>query len=193
MIHPHTEIRHINDNIGYGVFATNRIPKGTIVYVKDDLEVEISNEEFQKYSPGIRDHLEKYSYVDERGIRILSWDFAKYVNHCCNANNISTAYGFDIAVRDIEQGEELTCDYGVLNVDEEMPLVCSKKDCRGVLKPSDFETYYLKWDELLKSALLEFKKVNQPLISLVTQRKLDHLEKYFNNSEEYQSVIKLKY
>jgi hypothetical protein len=39
MIHPHTCIRYVNPQIGYGVFATAFIPKGTIVYVKDDLEL----------------------------------------------------------------------------------------------------------------------------------------------------------
>lgn len=42
MIHPKTELRYINDTVGYGVFATDRIPKGTIVYVKDSLEITVS-------------------------------------------------------------------------------------------------------------------------------------------------------
>jgi hypothetical protein len=37
MIHPWTELRFINDSIGYGVFATQFIPKGTIVWALDDL------------------------------------------------------------------------------------------------------------------------------------------------------------
>ena len=38
MIHPNTRLGFVNEEIGYGVFATALIPKGTIVYVKDDLE-----------------------------------------------------------------------------------------------------------------------------------------------------------
>ncbi|MHC5084588.1 MAG: SET domain-containing protein, partial [Planctomycetota bacterium] len=34
MIHPDTELRKVNETIGYGVFATRHIPKGTILYVK---------------------------------------------------------------------------------------------------------------------------------------------------------------
>ena len=42
MIHPKTELRFVNDDIGYGVFATEFIPKGTILYVKDELEIKVS-------------------------------------------------------------------------------------------------------------------------------------------------------
>jgi len=36
MIHPDTEVRFINDEIGYGVVAKKLIPKGTITWVQDD-------------------------------------------------------------------------------------------------------------------------------------------------------------
>ena len=42
MIHPNTELRFINPVVGYGVFATDFIPEGTITYVKDSLELEVS-------------------------------------------------------------------------------------------------------------------------------------------------------
>ena len=90
MIHPKTELKMINPIVGYGVFATEFIPQGTIVYVKDSLELEISPTDFTTHSQEMQDVIEKYSYIDERGYRIISWDFAKYVNHCCNFNTIST-------------------------------------------------------------------------------------------------------
>ena len=37
MIHPSTELRFINDEIGYGVVATRFIPKGTIVWALTNL------------------------------------------------------------------------------------------------------------------------------------------------------------
>ena len=39
MIHPHTEPRHTGTDVGLGVFATALIPRGTIVYVMDSLEI----------------------------------------------------------------------------------------------------------------------------------------------------------
>jgi hypothetical protein len=34
-----------------------------------------------------------------------------YGNHSCDANTLDTQLGFDVAVRDIEAGQELTVDY----------------------------------------------------------------------------------
>ena len=53
MIHPNTKIEYINVQIGYGVFATHFIPKGTIVYVKDSLELEITHTSFLQHSPAM--------------------------------------------------------------------------------------------------------------------------------------------
>ncbi len=38
MMHPHSELRFINESIGYGVFATKFIPKGTITWILDELD-----------------------------------------------------------------------------------------------------------------------------------------------------------
>ncbi|HMN90955.1 MAG TPA: SET domain-containing protein-lysine N-methyltransferase, partial [Saprospiraceae bacterium] len=80
MLHPHTELRFIGTGVGYGVFATSYIPQGTITYVKDSLELEVSPEAYRLHPPAMQAVIEKYSYIDERGYRIISWDFAKYIN-----------------------------------------------------------------------------------------------------------------
>ncbi|KAA3625467.1 MAG: SET domain-containing protein [Bacteroidetes bacterium] len=193
MIHPHTRIRYISDEIGYGVFATQLIPKGTIVYIKDSLELEIQPEDFENHSLVMQEQIEKYSYMNETGVRILSWDFAKYVNHCCNYNTLSSAYGFDIAIKDIVEGDEITCDYGLLNVMDEMELSCTRPECRKVLRPSDFENYYLKWDDELKSALKEFSKVIQPLLPFVENGKLNELSIFLKDENIYNSICSLRY
>ncbi len=125
MIHPSTELRHIDAQLGYGVFATERLPRGTITYVWDPLEVEILPDDPRLAEPVLRDKIERYSYIDALGTRIVSWDHAKYVNHCCQCNTMSTAYGFEIAIRDIEAGEQITDEYGMFNMPEPMNLSCS--------------------------------------------------------------------
>jgi len=47
MTHPKTKLRFVNDDIGYGVFATELIPKGEILYVKDELEIKVSKTKFK--------------------------------------------------------------------------------------------------------------------------------------------------
>ena len=71
MIHPNTELKLINEHIGYGVFATADIPEGTIVYVKDSLELIVSPTDYLMHSEEMKDVIEKYSYIDEKGNRII--------------------------------------------------------------------------------------------------------------------------
>lgn len=192
MIHPNTELRLVNPQVGYGVFATAFIPEGTIVYVKDGLEIEVSPDDYVKHSKSMQDQIEKYSYIDERGYRIISWDFAKYVNHCCNCNTISTGYGFEIAIRDIFPGEQITDEYGIFNLEYPIELVCAESHCRKVVKPDDFEAHYQEWDEKIKKALLRFNQVDQPLLGLVDKKTQKELGDYANDPASYKSVYSLK-
>lgn len=192
MIHPNTTLRYINDAVGYGVFATADIPEGTIVYVKDGLEIELSPEQFASHKPRMQEIIEKYSYMDERGFRIVSWDFGKYVNHCCNCNTISTGYGFEIAIRHIHAGEQITDEYGLFNIEQEFSLICSFENCRGKVKPGDLETYYPIWDQKIKKALSRFKEVEQPLFPMVDDTTKEELNTFFRNPDAYKSVLNLK-
>ena len=193
MIHPHTRIQFINDEMGYGVFATHFLPKGTITYVKDSLELEITPEAFGHFSTEMQAVIEKYSYIDEKGVRIVSWDFAKYVNHCCNCNTMSTGYGFEIAIRDIQPGEQVTDEYGIFNIQEEMELQCNHNNCRCRLSPGDFEKYYQQWDEQLREALAVLLSVDQPLMPIIDAPAREEFLAYLQGTTPYRSVYNLKY
>jgi hypothetical protein len=193
MIHPHTRIQFINEDMGYGVFATGFIPKGTITYVKDSLELEITPNDFLQHTPQMQDQIEKYSYIDENGIRIVSWDFAKYVNHCCDCNTMSTGYGFEIAIRDIQPGEEITDEYGIFNMEQEMMLECKRPGCRGLVCSADLDRYYPKWDAALKEALHSFDFVEQPLVPFLDEQTIESLNDYLSGKKEYRSVYYLKH
>lgn len=191
MIHPHTQVRHINDEMGYGVFATRFIPKGTIVYAKDPMEIEVSPEKFNQLQADMQQIVEKYSYIDERGFRIVSWDLAKYVNHCCNCNTMSSGYGFEIAIRDIQPGEEITDEYGMFNFGYQMELSCSTPGCRKKVTGRDLEVYYKEWDEKVKDALLRFNEVEQPLVQLLDEQTLREVKDFLATGSNYRSVLAL--
>ncbi len=192
MIHPDTELRNIGEPIGYGVFATAHIPEGTIVYVKDSLELIISPTDYLMHTSDMQEVIEKYSYIDEKGNRIVSWDFAKYVNHCCNCNTISTGYGFEIAIRDIHAGEQITDEYGIFNLDREMSLVCGEPTCRRVIRPDDFDTYYRDWDEKIKASIPKLFQVQQPLMPFLDGETRESLDQFFAQPELYRSVYSLR-
>jgi len=185
-------LQFINDAVGYGVFATAFIPEGTIVYVKDSLELVIRPGEFASHPPEMQAVINKYSFMDEEGNRIVSWDFAKYVNHCCNCNTISTGYGFEIAIRDIQPGEQITDEYGIFNLDEEMTLNCSETHCRKVIRPDDFDRHYEEWDEKIRRSIPKLFAVEQPLLSFIDAQTQGELQQLEQDPGQYKSVYHLK-
>jgi hypothetical protein len=192
MIHPHSALKYINDTIGYGVFATADLPEGTITYVKDSLEICISPTDYLMHSAEMQSVIDKYSYKDEHGCRIVSWDFAKYVNHCCNFNTISTGYGFEIAIRDIQAGEQITDEYSIFNLEAPMKVDCGDPTCRRVVHPDDFERYYPEWDRRIRLSLKKLFEVEQPLINFLDPETRTALDNFYADTTSYQSVYALK-
>ena len=193
MIHPDTELRFVNDEIGYGIFATASIPKGTIVYVKDCLEIEVTEEKYKDMDVVCQGIVEKYSYIDERGIRIVSWDNAKYVNHSCNCNSMSTGYGFEIAIRHIEKGEEITDEYGLFNSPFPIEVNCGCSGCRKTVHNTDIDRFYKDWDQRIKEAFRSLNEVPQPLLPLMDSESVSELLDYLSGGSSYRSVRRLKY
>ncbi len=178
MIHPATELRLVNPQVGYGVFASRFIPMGSLVYVKDPLEIHLSPERYASLDEESRKVAEKYSFIEPGGNRVLSWDSAKYVNHSCRPNTMSTAWGFEIAVRDIEAGEEITDEYGLFNLEWEMDCCCGHSGCRGIIRASDVHRFVRNWDKRVRDALRRLGEVDQPLLAFVdpdTRRAIDGL------------------
>lgn len=192
MIHPDTELKHVNKDIGHGVFATTPIPKGTLVYVKDLFEIQFTPEQFDSLDHEYKTLAQKYSYTDENGVRILSWDHAKYINHSCDCNTISTGYGFEIAIREIAEGEEITDEYGLFNFEHELGLICHCTNCRKVLHTDDIDTYYAEWDTRIQEALQCVRDVEQPLWKFLDSETKIALMNYLNGHENYLSVLALK-
>ncbi len=167
MMHPDTELGFVNETIGYGVFATKFIPKGTITWALDELDQTFNETYVNSLNKIQRQNLLKYCYRDNQGKYILCWDIAKFVNHSFNANCISTAYEFEIAIKDIYPGEQLTDDYGYLNVDEPFNCVQEPNSSRTKVMPDDILYFYQEWDEKVAEAMKYFNNVEQPLRSFI--------------------------
>lgn len=167
MIHPHTELRFINEKIGYGIVALKPIPKGTITWALDKLDRILSPAQVRAMDELYQQVLDKYTYRNAEGNHILCWDNARFVNHSSHANCLTTAYEFEIAIRDIAPGEELTDDYGYLNLEEPFEVVPEKGSNRNIIYPDDLLRYYPEWDEKLLSAFPKITQVDQPLFQLL--------------------------
>ncbi|MCB9480680.1 MAG: SET domain-containing protein-lysine N-methyltransferase [Desulfobacteraceae bacterium] len=191
MIHPDTTIKNINPIIGNGVFALKDIPKGTIIVARDTYDLVINENEFLKLDPVLKNSMETYMYRDKNKNFVLSWDHAKYMNHSCCSNTMMTDYDLEIAVRDIKAGEEITTEYGILNIVESYEIYCGCKNCRKILKTDDLKTYGDIWDQTIKESLLLINTVAQPLITVLSKESKKRIEELLKNPELYSSVKNL--
>jgi hypothetical protein len=162
MIHPHTIVQFIDNEKGFGLFATRPIPCGTITWTRDLLDREITPAEMEAYDPRYQEILLKYSFRNNIGNYIFCWDNGRYINHSFNSNCCLTPYDFEIAIRDIEAGEELTDDYGYLNIIEPFEALPEGGD-RKIVYPDDLLRYAEMWDAKIKAAFPNLLRVDQPL------------------------------
>ena len=172
MIHPHSELRFVSPEIGLGVFATRFIPKGTITWVFDALDQIVVHSKSSQLPAQLRRQLDIYSYNNGRRERILCWDHARFINHSCHPTSLAPGFDIEIAVRDIQAGEQITDDYGTLNLDSDFECACGVAQCRGIVGPADFERFSGHWDELVASAFPLIGSVEQPLWQLVREHAL---------------------
>ena len=188
MLHPHTKLAWISDAKEFGVVATQRIPMGTITFAQDPLDIRISVDSPLLVDERYREVVEKYSYMNCEGEFVISWDHGKYMNHCCFSNTLTTGYGFEIAIRDIEEGEEVTDDYGIFTIRHHMAMSCSKQNCRKVVSIDAFETLESQWDDKIINALKQFNDYKQPLDRFLTDEIATSLTRYLATGEGYLSV-----
>ncbi len=188
MIHPDTELRFIDEAMGYGVFATKKIPQGTVTWALDKFDKVYSPLQAQTLEPIYRDILDKYSYRNSLGEYVLCWDFGRYVNHSFNSNCFSTGYDFEIAIRNIEPGEELTNDYGYLNLEE--PFEGRPENAqRKIAYPDDLLTYHTEWDNVIRNSFPLILKVDQPLWPLLPPDLITEISEVTNGQREMKSIL----
>lgn len=193
MIHPHTELRFINEAIGYGVFATEFIPKGTITWILDELDQRYEETYVMSLDPLLRDRLLKYCFRDEQGQYILCWDIARYVNHSFDSTLIATPYHFELAAKDIFPGEEVTDDYGYFNLDKPFYCLPEPGATRTKVMPDDILHYYSYWDRIAAEAMQQFNHVDQPLKHLIDPKFVNKVAAIAAGQERMDSLLTCYY
>lgn len=192
MIHPNTELRFISNEIGYGVVAKSFIPKGTITWVLDKLDREFTPQQIQDMDDLYKNILDIYAYRNREGNFVLCWDNARFVNHSFKSNCLTTAYDFEIAIRDIHPGEQLTDDYGYLNISEPFHAY-PEGTKRTVVYPDDTLRYHKIWDQLLNDAFNLIPNIDQPLSSLISKDHWDKIHKICEGKMEMDSILTTYY
>jgi hypothetical protein len=154
--------------VGYGVVATEFIPKGTITWVFDKLDRVFTPAEFESMEGVYKDLLCNYTFRNNQGNYVLCWDHGRYVNHSFKSNCLSTAYDFEIAIKDIQPGEQLTDDYGYLNIIEPFRAI-DEGTKRKTVYPDDLLRYSKVWDKKITGVFGKIPNLNQPLKELIPE------------------------
>lgn len=188
MIHPNTELKFISNEVGYGVVATAFIPAGTITWVLDKFDREFTPKEVEKLEPIYQNILDTYTYRNNKGNFVLCWDIGRFVNHSFNSNCLTTAYDFEIAIRDIQPGEQLTDDYGYLNISEPFEGVDEGTE-RKIVYPDDLVTYHKIWDEKINNVFKDIVTKEQPLRILIEDKVWLKIENIINGKLPLDSIL----
>lgn len=112
---------------GNGLFTLEFIKKGQIIFEDSDLirikestykqlEIKGLNNWVYKYCT-IEDNSYKTSHLMYEKVYIIDRDNMKYINHD-NSPNIEFIDNIAIAIREINEGEELTCNYLDITTEE---------------------------------------------------------------------------
>lgn len=192
MIHPHTELQFISKEKGFGVVATQDIPKGTITWVQDKFDQVISITDYETSSKQYQDIMDYFTFRDREGNYILCWDLGKYVNHSFKSNCMTTPYNFEIAIRDIKKGEELTDDYGYLNVDHPFEAM-DENSSRKVVYPDDILSFHQEWDALIVEGMSQYDKVKQPMENLLSDEVRTKVNNILSGKSEMDSILNCYY
>jgi hypothetical protein len=189
MIHPNTELKFISKEVGYGVVATAFIPAGTITWALDKLDREFTPTQVAKMEPVYQNIIDTYAYRNNKGNLVLCWDISRFVNHSFNSSCLSTSYDFEIAVRDIYPGEQLTDDYGYLNVHEPFRGIEEGTE-RKIVFPDDLLNFHPMWDAKLHALFPKITEVHQPLKPFLTAEVWQEIEEINAGKKEMLSIIK---
>jgi hypothetical protein len=189
MLHPHTELKFVSPEIGYGIFASALIPKGTITWVKDDLDRVIPKDTLITMTQANLENLLKYSYRNSQGNYVFCWDLTRYVNHSYKPNSMLTAMGFEIAIRDILPGEEMTNDYGTLNIIESFECANGPSPERERVCPDDLSRFHALWDSQIQAAFNHISENIQPLNVFLTPPQLEEILLVQSGNKSIPSVL----
>lgn len=103
---------------GIGVYTAVAIPAGSLVWeYHPPVDWEIPPDEMESIPEPYQSRFRHFSYLDESGVYILCGDNAKFMNHSFEPNCLDVPPDSCVTLRDIEAGEELTCDYRIVDAE----------------------------------------------------------------------------
>eukprot|EP01087_Luapelamoeba_hula_P003050 TRINITY_DN1287_c0_g1_i2.p1 TRINITY_DN1287_c0_g1~~TRINITY_DN1287_c0_g1_i2.p1 ORF type:complete len:411 (+),score=52.39 TRINITY_DN1287_c0_g1_i2:241-1473(+) len=134
---------------GLGLFATEFIPKGALVWCDEERNHDTKEnwDDVQSFSEDKKKWFLKYcwqvdnnTFVGPKSVDHIDVDMANYMNHSCNPTTWFIGDHMLEARRDIQPGEEITYDYAMADsLIERIPSCnCGSTRCRGRVTCKDY-------------------------------------------------------
>ncbi len=119
----------LSDIAGIGLFTDQDIAKGTVTWrFMRDFDQLLTREKIDSLPEPARSKLLDHVYLNEaNGLFVLCADNARFMNHADTPNTAGihepgAVEGYDVALRDIRAGEEMTCDYRTFDAHVDLKL-----------------------------------------------------------------------
>lgn len=136
----------LQNSFGFALYSTKKFKKGDFIY--NGLMLLVNENEIQDdYNLKIIDHsnnisyytLNKYKHFVKINDKRQIYGFDSFMNHSCNpttiCNNLSELSYNVIAFRDINIGDEISCDYALFDYECDGHKIskceCGQLECRG--------------------------------------------------------------
>lgn len=100
---------------GLGVYADEFIPAGKLLWqLHPKFSVTFSLADIDAMPAHTREYVQRYAFPHLTmgdGYMVLELDNGRYMNHCAEPNTDFTAFERGFSIRDINPGDEITCNY----------------------------------------------------------------------------------
>lgn len=169
MVHPDIELRFINETVGYGLVARRLIPRGSITWARDRLDRTFTSDEIDAMPRVLQAVVGQVHVHRPTGLSHLLGHLAVH-EPLVRAVIAAHGWDFEVAVRDIHPGEELTDDYATLNIERPFECECGASECRATILPDDLVRHHARWDAQVRAVFPLLATVEQPLLHLVNER-----------------------
>lgn len=138
MLHAAIVVRQKGTIHGNGLFATQLIQKGTLVWKLTDPTYKLA--EVQALSGRRRKEFDWYGFQCGVDRYSLPDGDCREFNHSCNPNTWWSGSEILVARRDIQIDEEVTYDYSTCDIELEFAIECHCGDpnCRGSITNRDY-------------------------------------------------------
>jgi SET domain-containing protein len=134
---------HVDESsiAGRGLFADSHLDAGTVVIRLGGRLV--STDELRRLfaeAASSNEYIDTFAVGDDCHIVLPQHTAAHFGNHSCDPTMWPVS-AFELAARhDVEAGEELTVDYGLISDDAEFQMICAcgTTQCRGLVTGQDW-------------------------------------------------------